>query len=133
MNDFQTSINDGDSEVVTGLGVGNLPNNQNIDVGVGLEVGNSFGVGIKEKGKGLELEQRLDMEIKKQIKKANEDDINPFDEDKDAKFQFRKKGRLTKEEDTELRRIHKTMSDWVKVVPTDIVKPIVRYGQQWHF
>ena len=53
-----------------GLGVGNLPNNQNINVGVGLEVGNSFGVGRKETGNGLVLEQRLDLEIKKQIERT---------------------------------------------------------------
>ena len=52
-----------------GLGVGNLPNNQNINVGVGLEVGNSFGVGRNDTGKGLVLEQRWDLEIKNKLRR----------------------------------------------------------------
>ena len=41
-------------EVMTGLGVGNMPNNPNkiIDHGFGLEVGNSFGVAVQIKARG---------------------------------------------------------------------------------
>ena len=69
--DPQDESNDGgfNFEVVTGLGVGNLPNNQNINVGVGLEVGNSFGVGRNDTGKGLVLEQRWDLEIKNKLRR----------------------------------------------------------------
>ena len=46
------------NEVVTDLGVGNLPNNQNTNVGVGLEVGNSFGVGRRETGRKVTRAER---------------------------------------------------------------------------
>ena len=34
------------------------------------------------------------------------------------KFKFKKRGKLTKEEEGELTRMNKNMFDWVKVVPS---------------
>ena len=75
--DQQDETNDGglSFEVVPGLGVGNMPNNPNtiIDHGFGLEVGNSFGVSSADTDKGVDVEQRLDIEIEKQLKKPSKD------------------------------------------------------------
>ena len=101
-------------EVVTGLGVGNMPNNPRIDHGFVLEVGNKY-------SQGCGLEQSLDDESKKQLKKQNMDWNEPDEDVKADMFQFRKKGRLTKEEEVELKRTRKNMFDWVKVMPN--VKP----------
>ena len=54
-------VRDGDMEVVIGLGVINLPNNP------------SLGVGKKDTDKSLVVEQRVDIEIKKQLEKANKE------------------------------------------------------------
>ena len=66
----------------------------------------------------------MDIEIKKQLEKANKEANNPVDDDSEAKFQFKKKGKLTKKEKTEIKRTHRNLSDWVKVLPKDTVKTI---------
>ena len=92
--DPQDETNDGGLgfEVVPGLGVGNMPNNPNtiIDHGFGLEVGNSFGVSSTDTDKGMEVEQRLDIEIEKQLKKPSKDGNEPDEVVKADMFQFRK-------------------------------------------
>ena len=57
LGDPQEEINDGGLgfEVVTGLGVGNEPTNPIIDHGVGLKVGNNFGVSITSTDKGGDI------------------------------------------------------------------------------
>ena len=105
-------------EVVTGLGVGNMPTNPNTvhNPGFGVRVGNNLGVSYTEAGKGLDLEQRLDIEIKNQLKKPIKDKKETGEEVKNKKFKFRKKGRLTKEEAVELSRTNKNMFNLLKVV-----------------
>ena len=79
-----------------------------------------YWISILDTGKGLEVEQnpeqRLDIEIKNQFKRLSKADQETSEKVKDNKFQFTKKGRLTMEEEADLRRTNKNMFDWVKVV-----------------